>query len=126
MGGREGVLKQEGLLCTLGNALTDGPKGSFGVGKPDKAGTRRAGNRESYTSRPLTAPVLWPQTDRGLRFRKPRVAAGYKPTQPTHTLQHRGQAQVAECTAANKQGGCKGRDWRADRGEADKQPSPHS
>ena len=42
--------------------------------------------------------------------------AADKPNQHAQPLQHRGQAQVAECDRANS---ChKGRDWGADRGEA--------
>ena len=52
----------------------------------------------------LLSPLTAPQTDRGLRLRKPRMAAAHKPTQHTQTLQHRGQAQVVECDAENMAG----------------------
>ena len=84
MGGREGVLKQEGLLCTLGNALTDGPKGSFGVGKPDKAGTRRAGNRESYTSRPVNSSRTVAANRPWAQIQETKSGSGIQ-THPAHT-----------------------------------------
>lgn len=104
-GGREGVPKQEELLCTLGNSLTDGPKGELrSLGKLDKAGTWRAGNRESYTSQPLNSSCTVAPNRPRAQTQETENGGGTQSTQHTQTLHHRGQAQVAECDAENMAG----------------------